>query len=46
MDIHLKDFTNAVSILNKYDIDIVAHIMVGLPNETENDIQNTVTFFK
>ena len=39
-----KDFTNAVSILNKYDIDCIAHIMVGLPNETENDIQNTVTF--
>ena len=39
-----KDFTNAVSILNKYNIDCITHIMVGLPNETENDIQNTVTF--
>ena len=39
-----KDFTNAVSILNKYDIDIVAHIMVGLPNETKKDIENTVKF--
>ena len=39
-----KDFTNAVAILNKYNIDCITHIMVGLPNETENDIQNTVTF--
>ena len=39
-----KNFTNAVSILNKYDIDIVAHIMVGLPNETKKDIENTVKF--
>ena len=39
-----KNFTNAVSILNKYDIDIVAHIMVGLPNETKKDIKNTIKF--
>ena len=39
-----KDFTNAVSILNKYDIDIVAHIMVGLPNESLDDIKNTIDF--
>ena len=29
-----EDFSNAVKILNKYDIDVVAHIMVGLPGET------------
>ena len=39
-----KDFTNAVKILNKYNIDIVTHIMVGLPNETLKDIENTVNF--
>ena len=39
-----NDFTNAVKILNKYNIDVIAHIMVGLPNETKEDIQNTVQF--
>ena len=39
-----SDFTNAVKILNKYNIDIVSHIMVGLPNETLEDIKNTVDF--
>lgn len=38
------DFTKAVSILNQYDIDVVAHIMVGLPGETKQDIENTVDF--
>lgn len=37
-------FTEAVSILNKYDIDIVAHIMIGLPNENKQDLINTVEF--
>lgn len=39
-----KQFTRAVEILNKYNIDVVAHIMVGLPNETSQDIKNTVNF--
>lgn len=39
-----KQFTQAVKILNKYNIDVVAHIMVGLPNETKKDIENTVNF--
>lgn len=38
------DFTNAVNLLNKYKIDVVAHIMIGLPNETFSDLQNTVSF--
>lgn len=38
------DFTKAVAILNQYDIDVVAHIMVGLPGETKQDIENTVDF--
>lgn len=39
-----NDFTKAVEILNRYNIDIVTHIMVGLPDETKEDIQNTVQF--
>lgn len=39
-----KVFTEAVELLNKYNIDIVTHIMVGLPNETFEDIKNTVKF--
>lgn len=39
-----NDFTNAVKLLNKYGIDVVAHIMVGLPNENKSDIENTVSF--
>ena len=37
-------FTKAVKILNQYNIDVVTHIMVGLPNETFDDIQNTIDF--
>lgn len=39
-----EEFINAVSLLNKYDIDIVVHVMVGLPNETHQDIVNTINF--
>lgn len=39
-----SDFTKAVKILNHYNIDVVAHIMVGLPNESFEDIKNTVAF--
>ena len=39
-----EQFTNAVNILNKYNIDVVTHIMVGLPYETQEDIINTVNF--
>ncbi|MBQ9657820.1 MAG: TIGR01212 family radical SAM protein [Clostridia bacterium] len=37
-------FTEAVKLLNKYNIDVVTHIMVGLPYEDELDIKNTVSF--
>ena len=37
-------FTNAVEILNKYDIDIIAHVMIGLPSETKYDLLNTIKF--
>ena len=39
-----NEFTKAVEILNKYEIDVVTHIMVGLPNETIEDLKNTVEF--
>lgn len=37
-------FTNAVNILNKYKIDVITHIMVGLPNENLCDLKNTINF--
>ena len=39
-----NEFTKAVELLNKYNIDVVAHIIVGLPNETKEDLKNTVDF--
>ena len=39
-----EDFINAVTILRKYNIEIVTHIMVGLPSETHKDIVNSVNF--
>lgn len=39
-----NEFTKAVKLLNKYNIDVIAHIMVGLPNETKEDLKNTVEF--
>lgn len=37
-----NQFIKAVSILNKYNIDIITHIMIGLPNEKFTDIKNTI----
>lgn len=39
-----SQFTKAVELLNKYDIDVVAHIMVGLPYESQTDLESTVKF--
>jgi len=39
-----KVFENAVKILNKYGIDIVVHIMVGLPNEDRKDAIKTIEY--
>ncbi len=39
-----KTFTKAVELLNKYKIETIVHIMVGLPNEDLEDIKNTVNF--
>ena len=37
-----NEFINAVKLLNKYGIDVVTHIMVGLPFEEPGDVKNTV----
>lgn len=39
-----QDFINAVQLLNDANIDVVAHIMVGLPYENPEDVINTVNF--
>ena len=39
-----ENFKNAVNILRKYNIDIVTHIMVGLPGESHKDIVSDVDF--
>lgn len=39
-----ETFNKAVSILKKYDIPIVVHLIVGLPGETFDDIKNTVDY--
>ncbi|MBQ3253866.1 MAG: TIGR01212 family radical SAM protein [Acholeplasmatales bacterium] len=38
------EFINAVSLLRKYGIEIVVHIINGLPYETEDDMLNTIRF--
>ena len=37
-----NQFKNATTLLNKYNIDVITHIMIGLPEETFKDIKNTV----
>ena len=39
-----QQFTQSVELLNKYNIPVVAHIMVGLPNEKQDDIEKIVNF--
>ena len=39
-----SNFTEAIELLNKYNIDVVVHIMIGLPGETIDDIKHTVAF--
>lgn len=36
------DFIKAVGLLNQFGIPVVAHIMVGLPSETDEDINSTI----
>lgn len=39
-----EQFSEAVKTLRKYNIDVVVHVMIGLPNETQEDIEKTVKF--
>ena len=39
-----KEFIDAVSLLRKYNIEVVCHIINGLPNETIDDMLNTIKF--
>lgn len=39
-----EEFTTAVSLLRKYDIEIVVHIINGLPFENKKDMLNTIEF--
>lgn len=39
-----EQFSKAVDLLNKYNINVVTHIMVGLPGENFEDLKNTVNF--
>lgn len=39
-----NEFSSAVKLLNNYNIDVVTHIMVGLPGETQSDLEKTVDF--
>lgn len=39
-----EQFSNAVALLNKYNIDVVTHIMIGLPGENFEDLKNTIDF--
>ena len=40
----LKDFENCLNELNKRNIDVVVHIINGLPYETKDDMINTVKY--
>ncbi len=39
-----EEFIRAIKLLNEYKIDVVVHVMVGLPYETHVDIENTIKF--
>ena len=41
---HRDAFERAVEILNRYDIPIVVHLIVGLPSEDISDIKRTVEY--
>jgi len=38
------EFIKAVKLLNENNIDVITHIMVGLPYEEDDDVKNTVEF--
>ncbi len=41
---HKEVFENAVKILNRYEIPVVVHLMIGLPREDMNDLKDTVEY--
>ena len=40
----VQEFEKALELLNKYQIETIVHVMIGLPNETHQDIVNLVEF--
>ena len=40
----IDQVTRAIKLLNKYNIDCILHIMIGLPKEEEQDIVDTVNY--
>lgn len=38
------DFTESVRLLRNEGLEIIVHVIIGLPNETERDILNTIDF--
>lgn len=40
----LATFNNAVKSLNQLNIDVIVHLIVGLPGETKDDILNSVKY--
>ena len=41
---HRDCFENAMSILKKYDIPVVVHVIIGLPGEGRDDVMSTVEY--
>ena len=40
-----QDFIDAVAMLHRYGIEVVGHMMVGLPGESREDLLDTVALF-
>lgn len=39
-----EKLVEACNMLKKYNLETIIHIMIGLPGETTNDIENTISF--
>ena len=39
-----ETFFKAVQLLAQYEVETIAHVMVGLPNESQDDVLNTIKF--
>lgn len=40
----LKDFDNALDIINKYSLPVIVHLIIGLPEETTDDYIESVRY--